>query len=129
MNRGTDAYKTFTDIQIPQEAKTRDVEDFPFVSDSMKSCQKLWFLVPLKARAYSDLLLYCMSAATASPNKVFLSCWCIHALLSAHVNYIRMGHHLHLHELGTLACRIRTLKCESSSGGAIVTMSVAWSLD
>lgn len=43
----SDGYKTFTDIDIPQEAKA-DAEQFPFVTPTMKSCQKLWFVVPQK---------------------------------------------------------------------------------
>lgn len=43
----TDGYKTFTDIDIPEEAKA-DCEQFPFVTPTMKSCQQLWFVVPQK---------------------------------------------------------------------------------
>lgn len=43
----SDGYKTFTDIDIPEEAKA-DSEQFPFVTPTMKSCQQLWFVVPQK---------------------------------------------------------------------------------
>lgn len=47
LSRVDDGYKTFTDIEIPQGAK-KDSEEFPFVTEQMKSCQKLWFVVPHK---------------------------------------------------------------------------------
>lgn len=55
LKREHDGYKTFTDIEIPQEAK-KDYEEFPFVTPKMKSCQQLWFVVP-HVRFYASRLV------------------------------------------------------------------------